>query len=71
MIDELPAGGPPWNVAEIVLPDAPNEPQLLFYRDPVECLKFLQANPAFKDHTSFVPVQKFQDKAQTVRCIVG
>jgi hypothetical protein len=44
-----------------VLPEAPNEPQLLFYCDPVECLQFLAENPAFEGHQSYAPVKFFTD----------
>lgn len=53
----------------MTLPEAPNEPQVLFYRDPVECLKFLESNPTFRGHQSFAPVHKFKDAAQTERYV--
>ncbi|KAF8519246.1 hypothetical protein BU17DRAFT_31399, partial [Hysterangium stoloniferum] len=39
-IEALP-GLPPWNARWITLPEAPKDSQLLLYRDPVECLKWL------------------------------
>jgi len=48
-------GGPPWLSTEIVLKDTPNEPQTLFYRNPVECADQLFQNPTFKDCTDFAP----------------
>jgi len=39
--------GPAWKSSTVTLPDAPNEPQIFFYRDIIECVKFLFGNPKF------------------------
>ena len=39
----------------IMLKDAPNEPQLLRYRNPLECVTYLFQNPSFKDRMDFSP----------------
>ncbi|KIJ48612.1 hypothetical protein M422DRAFT_131758, partial [Sphaerobolus stellatus SS14] len=60
-IDKFLPNGPEWHCKEVALPEAPNEPQLLFYRDPVECLKFLAQSPAFDGHQMYGPVKYFSD----------
>ncbi|KAF8588148.1 hypothetical protein K439DRAFT_1613732 [Ramaria rubella] len=61
-IDKFLPAGPQWYCEEVTLPEAPNEPQLLFYHDPVECLQFLAANPTFDEHQTYGPVKYFTDK---------
>lgn len=61
-IESLPNGGPRWKGKWITLPDAPKDPQLLLYRDPVECLEWLEANPDFEGEKDYVPRQEFVDK---------
>ena len=53
-IQSMP-GGPSWLSTEIMLKDAPNEPQLLRYRNPLECVTYLFQNPSFKDRMDFSP----------------
>ncbi|KIJ31864.1 hypothetical protein M422DRAFT_185325, partial [Sphaerobolus stellatus SS14] len=50
-----------WHCKEVALPEAPNEPQLLFYQDPIECLQFLAQSPAFDGHQVYGPVKYFSD----------
>ena len=66
-IDTFLPKGPIWRCEVITLPEAPNEPQYLFYRDPIECLKFLAANPTFDGHLTYGPVKFFTDKKCTER----
>ncbi|KAF8326296.1 uncharacterized protein EI90DRAFT_2868868, partial [Cantharellus anzutake] len=40
--------GPDWFKTEITLLDAPTEPQTFFYRDIIDCAKFLYSNPSFQ-----------------------
>ncbi|KAF8577333.1 hypothetical protein K439DRAFT_1282474, partial [Ramaria rubella] len=61
-IDKFLPAGPQWYCEEVTLPEAPNEPQLSFYCDPVECLQFLAANPTFDEHQTYGPVKYFTDK---------
>ena len=42
-------GAPKWKAKGIVLDDAPEEPQILFYWDIEECCDHLQGNPSFSD----------------------
>ena len=62
-IDKWLPAGPQWFGKEVTLPEAPNETQFLFYRDPVECLRFLAQNPSFDQHQSYSPVKYFTDRA--------
>lgn len=39
----------------------------LWRRDPVECVKDLMGNPAFRDHMSYVPEEVFADSEGTSR----
>lgn len=50
---------PGWKEHTIVLDNAPDEPQTLFYRDPQECLEFLLANPTWEEEIDYVPVEIF------------
>ncbi|KAF9511278.1 hypothetical protein BS47DRAFT_1257947, partial [Hydnum rufescens UP504] len=53
-IQSMP-GGPPWLSTEIMLKDALNEPQTLYYQNVVEVANTLFQNPSFKDCTNFTP----------------
>ncbi|KIJ24792.1 hypothetical protein M422DRAFT_194268, partial [Sphaerobolus stellatus SS14] len=66
-IDKFLPDGPKWHWKEITLLEAPNEPQLLFYRDPIECLQFLAQSPAFDGHQVYAPVKYFSDAEGTNR----
>src|SRR5260370_41914905 len=48
-------GAPMWKDKEITLDDAPDEPQILFYRDIEECCDHLQGNPSFSDAWDTAP----------------
>jgi len=66
-VDNLP-GGPEWKCKLVTLDETPNEgPFTFYYREAVDCLAYLQANPAFKGHMNFVPVEQFADKPMTNR----
>jgi len=45
---QLPQG-PHWTGRLVTLPDAPTEPQEFYYRDIIECVKFLFQDPAFAE----------------------
>ncbi|KAF8330560.1 uncharacterized protein EI90DRAFT_2855390, partial [Cantharellus anzutake] len=40
-------GPPSWKSDTVTLEEAPNEPQTLYWHDPVECTHFLFQNPDF------------------------
>ena len=66
-IDCLP-GGPEWKCKLVTLDEAPKEgPFPFYYWEAVDCLAYLQANPGFRGHTNFVPVEQYADAAMTNR----
>ncbi|KIJ43039.1 hypothetical protein M422DRAFT_170417 [Sphaerobolus stellatus SS14] len=60
-IDKYLPNGPQWFCKEVQLKEAPNEPQVLFYRDPIECLQFLSQSPAFDGHQDYAPIKYFSE----------
>jgi hypothetical protein len=73
-VDQLPTG-PEWrcNIIEVT-GDKVDENGItvqenleLWYRDPVECVKELIGNPAFKDFISYVPERVYVDDKGKVR----
>jgi len=71
-IDTLPTG-PEWECVtfEVDGTDANGDPTVeevdLWRRDPVECVKELLANPAFKNKCHYKPKRVFTDKSKTNR----
>lgn len=71
-IDTLPAG-PEWECVtfEVEGVDANGDPTIeeveLWRRNPVECVKELLANPAFKDKCHYEPKRVFTDKSKANR----
>ncbi|KAI0644662.1 hypothetical protein C8Q79DRAFT_1001929 [Trametes meyenii] len=67
-VDQLPTG-PPWicDTVDVVgdevnsKGDALTEELELWRRDPVECIRELIGNPAFKEHMSYAPVRVTRD----------
>ncbi|KZV98523.1 hypothetical protein EXIGLDRAFT_832092 [Exidia glandulosa HHB12029] len=43
------------------------QPNLTFYRNPIECLRALWADPAFSKHMSFAPEKRYANASQRVR----
>ncbi|EJD33539.1 hypothetical protein AURDEDRAFT_35853, partial [Auricularia subglabra TFB-10046 SS5] len=66
LIAELPSG-PRWRHKRIVMEEAPNETLDLYYRDPVECLQYLEQKPAFRGHQVFAPEEQYTDAEMTTR----
>ena len=62
--DHLSAG-PEWMSETVMLPEAPNEPQIFYYHNIIECLKYLQQNPAFEGFMPYEPVLWFTDEQLT------
>lgn len=58
-------GGPGWKTAEIILQDAPKEPQKFYYCDPVACAEYLFRNPTFNECMLYEPTRIFQADNQT------
>jgi hypothetical protein len=73
-VDQLPTG-PEWvcdivTITGNVVDDngvAMEENVELWRRDPVECIKELMGNPAFKDYISYTPEHAYLDKEGDVR----
>lgn len=63
-LSQMPSG-PPWHAVEIRLDEAPNEPQLLFYRDPVQVALYLAANPDFEEDICYEAEEWFEDDGKT------
>lgn len=71
-IDSLPIGAD-WKIKEVpvvgdLLDDdgnAKTETAELWFRDPVECVKELIGNPAFKDVMDYAPTRLFMDAEGT------
>ena len=60
-------GAPKWKAKEIVLDDAPEEPQTLFYQDIAECCDHLQGNPSFSEVWDTAPKKvKYSDSGTRV-----
>jgi Plavaka transposase len=73
-VDQLPIG-PEWKCSLIEVTgdqqdddgNTKSEHLELWYRDPVECVKELIGNPAFKNHMSYVPERVYKDEEGKVR----
>ncbi|KAF8325055.1 uncharacterized protein EI90DRAFT_2931637, partial [Cantharellus anzutake] len=48
-------GAPAWHAKEVILSDAPTEPQILFYWDVLECSDHIQNNPSFSNAWDYEP----------------
>jgi len=57
--------GPRWRSEVITIPEAPDEPQVLFYRDPLECVRELLGNPVFKDSMGYQALEVFEADGET------
>ena len=49
----------------VILPEAPNEPQIFYYCNIIKCLKYLEQNPAFEGFMYYEPVLWFTDEQLT------
>ena len=59
-IERLPSG-PKWKYEEITTSHAVNEPIMLYYRNPLECIEALIQNPLVKDYLTWVPYKLYAD----------
>lgn len=59
-VDQEMPKGPPWLSKQITLPDAPDEPQTFYYRDPVQLSAFLLGNPTFASLMQYEPMEVFK-----------
>lgn len=73
-VDQLPTG-PEWHCEMVQAPGdklgEDGKPMVenleLWFWDPVECVKELLSNPAFKDYISYAPEHVYSDKEGTER----
>ncbi len=67
MVEVLPQP-PRWKSKVVNVGTATTKsPLILYYRDALECFKFLFANPLFRGHQDLVPRKVWANKAKTVR----
>jgi len=52
-IEERLPKGPKWQKTDMVLKDAPNDPQVLYFCNVDECVLFLASNPAFQGDINY------------------
>lgn len=62
--DAIPSP-PKWKSATIRLPEIPDEPQTLIYRDINEVVDFLFGNPTFAGEMDYIPKQVFEEDGKT------
>ena len=53
-IEILPEG-PSWSYKTVPMFVATKEPVILYYEDPIDCLKAIFSNPLFQDHLELIP----------------
>src|SRR6266849_4574052 len=65
MVKEMP-GGPEWHSHHVNLHDAPEEPQILYYRNIIECAEFLFQSPEFEGHMDFSPHHAYDENEDAI-----
>ncbi|KAJ7453564.1 hypothetical protein B0H11DRAFT_1740912, partial [Mycena galericulata] len=64
---ELLPSGPPWKAKTITYEGYPTKsPLILYYRDPLECIRFLLNNPLLKNHLDLIPKKTFRDGKRVI-----
>jgi Plavaka transposase len=66
-IEQAMEHGPSWSSESVTLDEAPNEPQILFYRNPHECVEFLFGNPTFCDSMQYKALEVFE--SDSITCV--
>lgn len=65
---ELLPAGPQWYCEKFSIPGyATKKPIYLFYRNPLDCVKFLFANPIFANHIDFAPRKEWTSADRSTR----
>ena len=59
-------GPPAWMSEEIMLPDAPDEPQKFFYHDLIKCAHYLFQWSDLAKHMNYIPMQVFNESKDHV-----
>ena len=58
----------PWKQIEVkVCGGITSEPLILYFRDALECFKYLFGNPLFSDYMDFVPRREYADREKNER----
>ena len=58
----------PWKQVEVKVRGAvTKEPLTLYYREAIECVKFLWKNPIFSGHMDFIPRREYSSEEKTER----
>lgn len=58
----------PWKQIEVRIRGAvTKEPMMLYYRDALECFKYLFSNPLFSGHMDFVPRREYTSEEKEER----
>ena len=58
----------PWKQVEIKVRGAvTKEPLTLYYREVIECVKYLWGNPLFSGHMDFIPRREYAGEEKTER----
>ncbi|KZV78680.1 hypothetical protein EXIGLDRAFT_589467, partial [Exidia glandulosa HHB12029] len=65
IIDQLPGYGE-WK-STLVSIDGSDQTHEVFYRNPLDCLRALWADPTFAEHMSFAPEKRFADALKNIR----
>ena len=62
----------PWKKIEVkVCGGITSEPLMLYFRDALECFKYLFGNPLFSDYMDFVPRREYADREKNERLYNG
>jgi hypothetical protein len=64
-VEQAMQNGPLWSSETIIMEEAPDEPQILFYRDVHECVTYLFGNPTFQDSMQYEAVEVFESDGVT------
>ena len=65
---ELLPSPPRWKADEIKIEGGDTkDPLTLYYRDGLDCFKFLLANPLFADYMDYAPRREYADENQSER----
>lgn len=64
---EILPSGPPWNFKAIETRYPTKNKIVLYYRDPIECLKALMLSPLLKDSLNFTPFRLYQTAEKLTR----
>lgn len=66
-IETLPSP-PKWKSTEVEIPGgSTTDPLIFYYRDGLECFRFLFGNPLFRDAQEFVPRKEWVDEGRSSR----